>query len=89
MNITKLMRKMREDRRMLYLVLFTQTTIEKDIFDIHLTKCTIPIGNRSKDLLIINLIFSFESFGHKIFLVSLNKSIPVRFGLTIPFYTQQ
>ena len=89
MNITKLMRKMREDRRMLYLVLFTQTTIEKDIFDIHLTKSTIPIGNRSKDLLIINLIFSFESFGHKIFLVSLNKSISVRFGLTIPFYTQQ
>ena len=46
---------------MLYLVLFTQTTIEKDIFDIHLTKCTVPIGNRSKDLLIISLIFLFES----------------------------
>ena len=55
------MRQMREDRRMLYLVLFTQTTIEKDIFDIHLTKCTVPIGNRSKDLLIISLIFLFES----------------------------
>ena len=55
------MRQMKEDRRMLYLVLFTQTTIEKDIFDIHLTKCTVPIGNRSKDLLIISLIFLFES----------------------------
>ena len=55
------MRQMREDRRMLYLVLFTQTTIEKDIFDIHLTKCIVPIGNRSKDLLIISLIFLFES----------------------------
>lgn len=87
---------------MIYLVLFTQTTIEIDVFDIHLTKCTIPkgsnynkcvhrrkTGNRSKDLLIINLIFLFESFGHKMCLVSVNKSISVRFDLTIPFYTQQ